>query len=173
VGESSQWTTVVKSAEENRDKFCKPLDGKPLFSALHDMYMVTLKELQAVPKVNTQTGQSGAVNKTSLKSTAQDDDFQEVKICRRRISNDTSETTMKSNKSVPISTTVKQNPKAAPNRNFFAPLRTNDMYTENTGAGGSQKIRKAATNYDDFYHKFNSTPKRPKSTCQRRVRVPE
>jgi hypothetical protein len=34
VGESYQWTTVVTSAEENRAKFCKHLDRKPLFSAL-------------------------------------------------------------------------------------------------------------------------------------------
>jgi hypothetical protein len=47
------------------------------------MYMVPLKELQAVLKVNTQTGQSGAVNKTSLESKAQDYEFQEVKRCKR------------------------------------------------------------------------------------------
>ena len=75
VGESSQWISVVNSAEENRAKFCKLLNGKPLFSALYGMYTVTLKELQDVLKVNTQTGQNGAVNKTSLESTAQDDDF--------------------------------------------------------------------------------------------------
>jgi hypothetical protein len=97
------------------------------------MYTVTLKELQAVLKVNTQTGQCGAVNKTSLKSTAQDDDFQKVKRHKRPISNDTSETTMKSTKSVPISTTVMQTPEAVPTRNFFAPLRTNDMDMETTG----------------------------------------
>jgi hypothetical protein len=68
VGGISQWTTIVKSAE-NRVTFCKFLDGNPLFSALYGMYMVILKELHAVLKVNTQTGQSGAVNKTSLEST--------------------------------------------------------------------------------------------------------
>jgi hypothetical protein len=92
-------------------KFCKFLVWKPLFSALYGMYTVTLKELQAVLKVNTQTGQREAVNKTSLESTAQHDDFQEVKRRKRRISNDTSETTMKSTKSFPLSTTVKKIPK--------------------------------------------------------------
>jgi hypothetical protein len=53
-----------------------------------------VKELQAVLKMTTQRGQSGAVNVTSLESTAQDDDFQEVKRHKRRVSNDTSETTM-------------------------------------------------------------------------------
>jgi hypothetical protein len=42
--------------------------------------------------VNAQAGQSGAVNKTSLESMAQDDDFQEVKRCKRHISNNTSQT---------------------------------------------------------------------------------
>jgi hypothetical protein len=84
VGESSQWTTIVNGLEENRAIFCKFLDGKPLFSALYGMYTVTLKELQAVLKGNTQTEQSGTVNKTSLDSTAQDDDFQEVKRRKRR-----------------------------------------------------------------------------------------
>jgi hypothetical protein len=55
VGESSHWTTIMNSAEENRPMFCKFLDGKSLFSALYGMYMVTQKELQAVLKVNTQT----------------------------------------------------------------------------------------------------------------------
>jgi hypothetical protein len=121
VGESSQWTTIVNSAEENRAKFFKFLDAKPLFSTLYGMYMVTLKELQAVLKVNTQTGQSGEVNETSLESKAQDDDFQEVKRCKRCISNDTSEMTMKLTKSVLISTTVKQTPKAVPTQLLRTP----------------------------------------------------
>jgi hypothetical protein len=39
------------------------------------MYMVTLKELKAILKVSAQAGQSGVVNKTSVKSMAQDDSF--------------------------------------------------------------------------------------------------
>jgi hypothetical protein len=124
----------VNSAEENRAEFCKCLDEKQLFSVLYGMYTVTLKELQAVLKENTKTRQIGAVNKTSLESTAQDDDFQDVNGRRRRISNDISETTMKSTKSIPISTIVKQTLKAVPNRKFFEPLRTNNMDMETTGA---------------------------------------
>jgi hypothetical protein len=141
VGESSQWTTIVNSAEEKTAKFCKVLGGKPLFSTLYGMYKVTLKEQKVVLKVNAQAGQSGAVTKTSWESTAQDDDFQEVKKRKRHISNDTSETAKKSTKSGPISTGVKQTPKAMPTCNFFAPLRTTDMDMETNGAGGSQKIR--------------------------------
>jgi hypothetical protein len=34
------------------------------------MYTVTMKEMQDVLKVNSQAGQNGAMNKTSLESTA-------------------------------------------------------------------------------------------------------
>jgi hypothetical protein len=54
VGEISAWINTVNSAEENRATFCKLLDRQPLFSALYGMYTITLKELQAVLKVNTQ-----------------------------------------------------------------------------------------------------------------------
>jgi hypothetical protein len=62
VEESSEWTSVVKSAE-NRAKFCKALDGEPLFNALYGMYTVTLNELKAVLKVSAQASQSGVVTK--------------------------------------------------------------------------------------------------------------
>jgi hypothetical protein len=66
--ESSKWTSIVKSAEENRANFCKLPDGKPLFSAFCGMYTVTLNELKAVLKVSAQAGQSGGVNKTPVES---------------------------------------------------------------------------------------------------------
>jgi hypothetical protein len=80
----------VNSAEENRANFCKVLDGKRLFSTLYGTYTVTLKELKAFLKVNAQAGQSGAVNKTSLESTAQDNDFREARRSKRHRSNNTS-----------------------------------------------------------------------------------
>jgi hypothetical protein len=96
------------------------------FRALYGMYTVKLNEPKAIVKVNVQAGQSGTVNKISLESKAKDDDFQEVKRRKRHISNDTSQTAKKSTKSVPITTAVKQPPKAVLGRNFFAPLRTNE-----------------------------------------------
>jgi hypothetical protein len=48
--------------------------------------MVTLNELNAILKVSAQAGQSGAVNKYSVESTVQDDDFWEVKRRKRHIS---------------------------------------------------------------------------------------
>jgi hypothetical protein len=65
---------------------CKAINGKPLFSALYGMYTVILNELKTVLKVRVQAGQSGILNKASLDSTAQGDDFREVKTCKRHIS---------------------------------------------------------------------------------------
>jgi hypothetical protein len=48
------------------------------------MYTATLNELKAVQEASAQAGQSGAVNKISLESTAQDDDFREVKRRKRK-----------------------------------------------------------------------------------------
>jgi hypothetical protein len=55
VRECSEWTTIVRSAEENRANFCKAVHDKPLFIPLYGMYMVTLNELKAVLKVCAQT----------------------------------------------------------------------------------------------------------------------
>jgi hypothetical protein len=46
VGESSEWTSIVNSVEENRTGFYKSLDGKLLFRTLCGMYTVTLNELR-------------------------------------------------------------------------------------------------------------------------------
>jgi hypothetical protein len=77
----------MNSTEENRAYYCKALDGKPLFSILYSMYVVTLNELKAILKVSAQAEKSGAVNKTSVESMTQDD-FQEVKRRKRHMSND-------------------------------------------------------------------------------------
>jgi hypothetical protein len=83
--------------------------------------------------VSAQAGQSGAVAKTSVESTAQDN-FQKVKRHKRYISNKTSQATKKSTKPVPTSTAVKLPPKAVLTHNFLAPLRTTDMDMKATGA---------------------------------------
>jgi hypothetical protein len=64
--ESSEWTSIVRSAEENRANFCKILKGKPLYSALYGIYTLTLNELKAVLQVNAQAGQCRAVTKIPL-----------------------------------------------------------------------------------------------------------
>jgi hypothetical protein len=130
MGKSSQWTTIVNSVEENRAKFCKGLDGKPLFCALYGMYMVKLTEMKAM---SAEAKHSGAVNKSSSEPTAQDDKFQEVKRHKRHDSNDNSKSAKKSTRTIPTSTDVKLPPKAVSTRNYFTPLRTTDMATETTG----------------------------------------
>jgi hypothetical protein len=125
----------VNSEEENSANLCKILDGKPLFSALYGMYTVTLNELKAVLKVSAQAGQSRGVNKTSVESTAQNEDFRELKTRKRRYYDDTSQTAKKSNISVQKSAAFKLPKKLGITRNFFAPLRTNNnMYAETSGA---------------------------------------
>jgi hypothetical protein len=57
----------VNGAEEDRENFCKGLDGQLLFSALYGTYMVTMNELKA----SAQARQSGVAKKSSVKSTAQ------------------------------------------------------------------------------------------------------
>jgi hypothetical protein len=42
------------------------------------MYALILKQLETVMKVIVQAGQSSAVNKTTVESTAQDDDILEI-----------------------------------------------------------------------------------------------
>jgi hypothetical protein len=91
--------------------------------------------------VSAQAGQSGAVNKTSVESVAQGDDFWEVNRRKRHISNDTSQTAKNSTKQAPKSAAVKMLLKVILTHNFFAPLRTTDMDMETTGAGGPHKIR--------------------------------
>jgi hypothetical protein len=38
VGDSVQWSSIVKATEENRRNFCKALDVKTLYSALYGTY---------------------------------------------------------------------------------------------------------------------------------------
>jgi hypothetical protein len=88
--------------------------------------------------VNTQAGQNDAVNETSGESTAQDDDFQEIKKPKRHMSG------KKSTKPVSTSAAVKLPPKAVLTRNVFAPLRPIDMNTEYTGTENLLPEQKAS-----------------------------
>jgi hypothetical protein len=133
VGGSYDCTSAVNSTQENRENFCKGIDGKPHFSALYDMYTVTLNELKAALKVSGQAGQSSAVNETSVETMAQGN-FQEIKRCKRHISNNTLQTAKKSTKPVPTSAAVKLPPKSVLTCNVFASFRTTDMDRETIGA---------------------------------------
>jgi hypothetical protein len=102
------------------------------------MYAVTLNELWAILKVSAQEEQSGAVNKTSVESMAQDNDFREVKRCKRHISH----TAKKWTKPVPMSAAVKLPSKTVLTHNFFTPLRATDMETETTGTENTLPVQK-------------------------------
>jgi hypothetical protein len=94
--------------------------------------------MKGVNKVRAQAGDSGAVNKASVKTTAQDDDFKQVKRHKRYISNDTLHTAKKLNKKVPTFAAVKLPPKAVLSGHFFTPLRTTVVDTEATGLENTQ-----------------------------------
>jgi hypothetical protein len=78
-----------------------------------------------------------------LQSTAQDDDFQEIKRRKRHISDNYSQTAKKSTKPVPIAAAVILLLKVVLTRNFFAPLRTTDMDTMTTGTENTLPDQKA------------------------------
>jgi hypothetical protein len=122
VGESPEWASIVDSAEENTATFCKALSGKPLFSALHSIYTVTLGELKTMLKKSA-PGQKKETPNSAGPPSAQDNDFHKV---RRRKRQSTSETDCTSKEPVPAT----PEPKEVPTRNFFAPLWTTNMETE-------------------------------------------
>jgi hypothetical protein len=62
VRESEQWSSIVNIAEENRQNFCKALNGKTLFSALCGTYTVALQELKALLKASSPVGKSETTN---------------------------------------------------------------------------------------------------------------
>jgi hypothetical protein len=65
---------------------------------------------------------------------AQDDGFQEIKVCKRHISEGTSQKSKMLTTPVPTSAAVMLLPKAVVICNLFAALRTTDMDTDITGA---------------------------------------
>jgi hypothetical protein len=79
------------------------------------------------------------VNKTTVESTAQDDDFQKVKRRKRHISKDTSQTVKKSTKSVPISTADKRLPKAE----LANALHLSELITETRRLPEQEALRKS------------------------------
>jgi hypothetical protein len=123
----AKWTPIVNRAEKNRANFREALDGMRLFSAFYGMYAVTMNWRPYWRWVHRQH-KVMEWTKPQWK-TAQDDNFQEVKRCKRYISNNTSQTARKSTKSVSTSAAVKLPPKAVLTHTF-ALLRTTDMDTE-------------------------------------------
>jgi hypothetical protein len=106
VGESKEWADVISLAEDNREDYFEVLKGKTLFSALYGLYTVTLHDLKKIKKDSTQ----------------QEDGFKKVHRRKRHCHEESTQAMKKV--ALPES-----NVKVA-TRNFFAPLRTNDMDTD-------------------------------------------
>jgi hypothetical protein len=105
--------------------------------------VVTVIELTAIINASAQAGQIDAENKTSVESTAQDDDFRDGKRRKRQISIDTSQAAKNSTKPVPTYAAVKLPRKTVLTRKIFASLRTTDMNTEITGAENTLQEQEA------------------------------
>jgi hypothetical protein len=88
VGESSEWNSIANAAEDEgeQSKLLQNSRWEAGCSLLYGMYTVTLNKLRAILKMSVQAGQSGVVNKSSVESTAQDDDFRGVKRSKSQIS---------------------------------------------------------------------------------------
>jgi hypothetical protein len=108
IRESEEWAAVVRSAEDNREGFCKTLRGKPLFSALYGTYTVTQNELKTVLKA--QPGQTKQAN-----------GFQEVRSRKRHSTGEAAST--------PKKATVAPTAAKVTTSNYFAPLRAAHMDT--------------------------------------------
>jgi hypothetical protein len=74
VGDSDQWPSIVDTAEENRQNFCKALGEKTLYSVLYGTYTVALQELKALLKANT----TADPTPTPKPASTQEDGFTEV-----------------------------------------------------------------------------------------------
>jgi hypothetical protein len=76
VSDSDQRSSIVNTAEDNRQNFCKALGGKTLYSALYGTYTVALQELKALLNAST-TAVPTPTPKPKPAST-QEDGFTEV-----------------------------------------------------------------------------------------------
>jgi hypothetical protein len=122
--ESEQWSSIVSTAEKNRQKFCSVLNGNNLFSTLYITYTVVLHELKAVLKTSTPAGQS----KTPKSAATQEYGFKEVRgvngKVQKRLPQLKDSSVYRRRQAPPL--------KEAATRNFFAPLRESDMDTDST-----------------------------------------
>jgi hypothetical protein len=90
VGESTQRTEIVNTAEDNRDNYRKAPSGKVLIRALHETYTVALKELKSLLKASNTAG--GTNSTTESVKPSQDDGFKEVQRRKRHSTNEAAPT---------------------------------------------------------------------------------
>jgi hypothetical protein len=117
VGQSEEWSQIVATAQEDREKLCAVLRGKRLFSALYGVYCLALANLKAV--LQNSVGRTSEPFQTTEPTASADDTdgFQERKRKKRNITGETSPP--KTQAATPV-----------PTRNFFAPLNSMEMDTE-------------------------------------------
>jgi hypothetical protein len=84
--------------------------------------------------MSAQEGQSDVVKRTSVESTAQDDDFQEVKRLKRHISNNTWQT---------AKSRLNQSQDASKSKHCFGSVKVTDMDTETTEVDNKLPEQKA------------------------------
>jgi hypothetical protein len=129
VGESAEWTAIVRSAEENRVCYCKALTGRTLFIALCGTYTVNLKELKSLLKASTTAGRT--TTSTETEKPTEGEAFKEVRRRKRHSTNEAAPTSKK-----PAAEAKSTPSKEVSTRNFFAPLRakmdTDSSVTEAT-----------------------------------------
>jgi hypothetical protein len=90
AGESDQWSSIVNTAEDNRQNFCQALGGKTLYSALYGTHTVALQELKALLKATT-----ADATQTPKPASTQEDGFTEVRRRKRQNSDKAAQTSKK------------------------------------------------------------------------------
>jgi hypothetical protein len=111
VGESEECAAVVRSAEDNLERYSLALQGKNLYSTLYGTYTVTLNDFKSLLKASSQAGRA-----------SQGDGFKEVRSRKRHSTAEAARSPKKA--AVPPSTGE------VPVKNFFTPLRANSMDTD-------------------------------------------
>jgi hypothetical protein len=123
VGQSPKWNETVKNATEASRNLHQLFVGKPLYSALQDVYAEIRIDLKGFLQESAAKGNAPC---TSISGT-DGNEFREQKRRKRNYPGFTENETKKP-------TTTLNNPRwlrhqEIPTRNFFAPLRTTEVET--------------------------------------------
>jgi hypothetical protein len=137
VGESDVWVRTVDAAKRDKLSLSKILKGKSFYSAVYGTYSVTLNELKAIlqgsAKKSTSQQAEGIPAANSPPVEAKDEGFREQRRRKRRSSSE-DETTRQRGPKKTAPQVERQTQKAE--RNFFAPLRTEEMEAEEKAEDG-------------------------------------
>jgi hypothetical protein len=124
VGESAAWKTIITKAAEARRNLHQVLERKPLYSALHGVYSEVLADLKVVLQQSASKVQVQQSNET-----AAEEEFREQRR-RKRTPSGSKEDAKKFAMHTAGVNDPPVRPQAeaqVPTRNYFAPLRSNEM----------------------------------------------